>query len=386
MHLTQSAFAFILGSLGHSPTEEKKDQFLKLSKEDRALYEKVTSALLDCFSKRLEHPYWGERRSFPHDCVLIFRQSSSWDGAENMLKEIASTDSAIVQWKGKWLERINQFRTDQNEIQEERQNHETHLLKRGLSPDKVKEIIQEANPLTEKEAVARKHILTSLQTGRQELDQLDPVVKMNLQCQTVVEYLKDKWPCLSVFAEWPEVSVDDERINIKVRWLNKSTTADQPSGLSGLMDISYKAIFIIQQIDQKEKPFEYDGEEPGKFIYPTKINIKDKRLTESSSPYLRKRPSKVHLTDEIFFGCPLAEESPKAQPPKKVSETAKKLEDVVQLALQAVNRKLLQNAEGFKLSDAENEGSDEETAADPHKFNRFWIVPYFLGKPVGNKA
>lgn len=395
MNFAQSTLTFVLSSLGYSAARDnREDAISKLSADDRVLYNKVVSDLLSFFTGRLEYPHLA-RSQPPQDCALIFRQSKSWGYVRTELEKISATDIKVLKWKQKWLQRIIVFRSCQNRILSDglkREECRQSLFLHNGSPASLEMIQSEEASLGRKILAARGLILKNLEEGEKELEDLEPEVTSDATCQKIVQYLKDYWLHLSVFADWPEVSLEEERIAVQLHRLESPQTGKKevsPS-LSGLTNASTKAIFLIQQAGQTETPVHSTGEASGKMIHPTRIRVKRRHLAPPSpAPQKRSvapiRRPEFRLTDEIIFDHRFAS-SESLPPSRSISETAIKLENVVKLALSETNRILALSAssEGFKLRAADKKEQKDEGdsyATSAYNFNRLWIVPVHPSPP-----
>ena len=97
----------------------------------------------------------------------------------------------------------------------------------------------------------RKHLKNLLRYGRLDLEQLDPTIYQSAQCEMVLKYIQKYWLNLTVFADFPKYSLDDEKMVVDVKRVKKGHL---PTA-SLLLNISTQAIFIID----KHKDISEDG-------------------------------------------------------------------------------------------------------------------------------
>ncbi len=320
----------------------KEFNFGDLNQDEKDLYTNIVNKLLNYFSERIEHPVLGKTPD-SRNYSLIFRQSKSWRNVEAMFNELLllKTSFKTKKWAENWLKDINLMRNDQKSIKD--CIFQLQTCKNELK--KLKGVIDN-KPLIHKERdikimiyQIRKRIIEKLNEKEKQLSSPDWFLEKNPSCQKIIQFLKKNWDCLKLFQEWAEVGLDDEKIFVHPE--KNNLTLDEKQEVNK----SVKAIFIIGEAGlPKEIPLEYEGEEPGKIIRPTKINIKDFHLA-SASPGLKRKSSSIQLTDELIFDFPLAEGEyhQVTEDIKTVSETALKLESIVQLAIKEVNQKISGN-------------------------------------------
>jgi hypothetical protein len=330
---------------------DKEFGFEDLSQEDKDLYTNIVNKLLPYFSERVEHPLVKNSLNCPQGYSLIFRQSKSWRNVESMFNKIYSTKttSKVAKWAQDWLAQISRLRSWQNSLHDcIKQLQKTKDLKKtGHVSDAIlnKCLLKEENVKARIQQI-RQSILCDLDERKQQISDPDSDLKGNKSCQKIIQFLNDNWDHLKLFTEWAEVSLDDEKIFVQVHPSTNFDLNEQKNHLNK----SIKALFLIEAISQTEIPFEYEGEEPGKIVRPTKIDVKQSHLS-ASSPAIKKRSSSMQLTDELIFDFPLAPKKDRdiEKEKKTISETALKLERIVKLAIKSINQKIDKNSETYGL-------------------------------------
>lgn len=327
-----------------TPRLETKSPLESLKSDQKELYDKIVKNLLLFYGERLEHPNPKLASNlFGQECALIFRQSKSWRDVEKILGNISVTDVKTKEWVTAWLKRISTMRSLQTKIHILAQRIQNSAKKLKALPSDATAIAEvTSNMIANKKLVAdaRKRIGKHLADGKKDLDNLvnlNPAVAENGDCKEAATFISDNWLHLCVFSDWPEVSLDEERLAVQVQRLKETITSDEDIPFDTLVNASTKAIFLIKQSDQDEIPFEYEGVKPGKIIRTTRIELKNKHFApESPSP--KKRSSSTTISDVYIFNTDFAQA--KDDKVKTTSATARKLERVVKLALRKVNSEL----------------------------------------------
>lgn len=326
----------------HSAVDDKELDLNNLNQDERELYINVVDKLFQCFSARAEHSILNKSITGSRDYTLIFRHSKSWIDVEKMFTAITNTSripTNIKIWANDWLTQIAQLRTWQTSIhkyiaqlqiytQQLHQVDPTHLENITIGASQETKIKRKIHYLI-------KDILNNLDTREKQLSYPPLYLQRNISSQKIIQFLKDNWDLLKLFTDWAEVNLDKEEIVVRCQ-------KDSKLNLNNDLNKSIKAIFIIGQTSHIEMPLEYEGEEPGKIVRPTQIDVKHFQLADSS-PGVKKRSSPTfQLTDELIFNCPLDlhKDDDSETSKKQVSETALKLERIVQLAIKSVNQKI----------------------------------------------
>lgn len=370
-----------------SPGKPTSDTKLELTPKDRALVNKLVKDLLHFYSERVEHPNLRpayKQSDSSMDCALIFRQSKSWREVEKMLNNINSIDNKIIKWVNHWLRRINQLRVSQQQIRNYKAQLDSHkkqaILQINNKSNLNNELLSKDQELQIKKNIlsSRRKINYTLNVAKEELNNLDDKIKQHMACQKTVEFLQENWLNLTVFAEWPEVSMDEEKLSVQVRRLKEPITINIP--FETLLNKSTKAIILLEEKDQQEIPFEYEGEEAGKIIRTTKVDLKETHFAPPS-PSNQKGSPTINLTDEYIFDFQFAKIEELEEKEKKLSPSALKLETIVKSVLQIVNQKLVESNLGIRKLDDEESDIKIKEKSILYPFNYQWLIPFaLLGK------
>jgi len=364
----------IIGTLFSWTQSEEKPSHSSLSPEDKVLYDKIVKDILQAYPGRFEHPDPSLSSAAPQEYVLIFRQSKSWRTVQTMFTEVQSTDAKIQAWVTSWIARINDLRRSQGETHQYAEGLKTANQKRGCLPpgDKKiskysKQIICIKKNLTD----IRQTIISLLNEGKANLDSLDSEILKDINCQKVANYMRDYWLHLQVFSVWADVSLDEEKMAVKIR---RPKTTD-PIPYKDLVNTSTKSIFIIKEEAFDTNPVKPGNIKAGSIIRTKKVALIEKHLA-AESPIARKRSSSMKVISEVYiFNCDFAKPEDMETEIKTTSATARQLERIVKLALRKVNTELSQNkSDPLKLPDSES--SDIEVPDEPYSFVRNFLFSY----------
>lgn len=318
-----------------------------LAADEKLLYDKIVKDLLLFYAERAKNSDPNLNSSIGEECALIFRQSKSWSAVEKKLLDISSTNQKIQTWVQSWLRRISDMRTFQAKIHALKHDIQEGTKRLQALPDSTSDIAKTTSQTLLKKkkriANARKSIAQKLEEGKDNLARLNTTIAKDPACLQVVKFMTDNWLHLNVFYDWPEVSLDEERLSVQVQRPKPSLSSEEEIPFGNLVNSSTKAIFLIKQSDQEESPLEYEGVEPRKIIRTTKIELKDQHFAPES-PAPRKRSPSFSMTvgDAYVFNTDFAQTKDEdlTDKVKATSATARKLERVVKRALRQVNSEL----------------------------------------------
>lgn len=363
MHATMLGVELLFGS---SADKNKQNQDLnQLTTDEKACYEVIVKDLLRCCAERVEHPIIAPNHRPGHNrkiYALVFRQSESWGLIEENLTKIEINvqplPQSVKEWITDWRQRIGYMRgvygTLNTCLKELQKYKEKLLVDETFEIDKVK--IRQIEDLVSQN---ENSIKTTLQDCFKDLDKSlkNKALKKYPACQELLNLLNKKWVHLTVFAEWPEVSIDEKRLCARVispkltnlnpnkNGLDDADAGQYPDPKPYLGDLSTKGFLLVGEEDIEERSVQYEGSVPGKIIRPKAMGLKKGHYNES--PYERKkRSSSIKLTDELIFDYHFVEDEnekvKKVDRKKAITSLADRIECIAELALKKVNEVLTQ--------------------------------------------
>lgn len=321
-----------LSSLSKTPVKPP------ISKEDQVLSQTVLDLLSEFSANRLQHPYLPISKAESkktETAILIFRQSSSWRVVQKMLNVAFTEDVEEVEaWVDNWTKIIGDFTRLKNSFidsMEEYKLKDEELLvaKQTKNIEKIHDLKKKINVLGSKATHTRDTLKFTLIKIQEVLSNEDfpEAVKLNESCQEIINYVKKNWLELTVFAEWNEVKADDNKMNVRMQYINEPI---EDLDLSiHQKNHTFKGIFLIKPADKREDLIPYVGEEPYRMTTFKKIQVEPIYLQSSHAEYLDKENKvEAYLIEQM-------------------QNISKKIETITEVAAQAINVELDNPSKGF---------------------------------------
>jgi hypothetical protein len=185
----------------------------------------------------------------------------------------------------------------------------------------------------------------------------DPEIREHLTGKILLSYLSENWPQLSVGFHWPEISLMEDKLCVR---LYKPT---EKKNLQDFIDSdsSTKAFFVIEEKQIEKTDLVYTGSKSGKIVRPTEVGIKDKCFGPATPSPIKRQSSSVKVTNEIFYGTAFGEEEEefiRLEKMKSITSAAARLEEIVQRSLKEVNQKLQSQSSTESVSQGKESPSD----------------------------
>lgn len=231
--------------------QKKQKKRLSLEKEnlsssDLALVNSLATTLLSKYIQDAKSDYF----------AVTIREAKSWKPVKDMLIGFEPDDNEggpgnkKTKWKQRWIKRIEDMTSSQNTFFDSAQ-----LLKKTKTDDKKR-------PILKTMTVWKKIIANHVKAARIELsnDLHDKVLNADTVCKGIIEYIRTNWPGLTVFSDWPEVRMNDERLAFRVRPPTADELAKLQADRYSLLsnDLAEKAFIITKRIDNELKVEDYE--------------------------------------------------------------------------------------------------------------------------------
>ncbi len=404
MNAAMLGFKFLLHFAEKNPSEQNLN-LTSLSSDEKACYEKIALELLRHCKERVVHPTIHPDKNAsslaPRVYHITFRQSESWREVETLLnKLILKTGSdKTKKWVSEWQNRISQMRTLEHSIQDfikEIKICQDALKNSNLSPKNIDDCKQQIQKLTSQIENNQQAIVKLLNEGATDINILWQNASIKTgghPCSEVINFLSEKWPFLTIFADWSEVSMDEKKLSVRVITPSNDNKKDdqlQDDDIQlSIIPFSTKAIIVVQETEIEERSIQYVGTAPGKILRPIGIELKDKSF--ASSPGARKRSSsiKMEMSDELVFNYDFGSDETESKKREAsglqkypITSLAEKIDGIATLALKKVNSVLANHSdltdetiEAFVKSEQNENGHTQESS-----WNRLTItLKPFLG-------
>lgn len=359
-------FSAILGTRPEPIPVKKTKKTTRLSTQDQELSDQVTDQLTGFFNKsrtELSTLPPGSTLSSAaacgsKECALMFRQTKSWTVVDKMLNSICTVDKKTLKWIEIWRTQINGLRDAQAKVREYAQTlKECRELQLKVKPDKKGSVDEQIATLQARAVACANGIDKQSEVISKKLKLFDKLIKdhaktdivsLNDACNNVINYIKNHWMELTVFANWGEVSLDDEKIALRVHRLRE---IDRSIPLKSLLSPATLAVFLIRETEHEPHSFEYHtsrGLTAGTRYETVEIDVADRHLAPASP---HPKAHIIDVTDDILFGVPLDPASSRSMHASvaKSSERARRIDRIVRIALAKVNANLAANNSGRSI-------------------------------------
>ena len=280
---------------------------------------------------------------------IEFRQSESWDLVDEMFLRVVTKDKAVHDWSKKWQERISSLRgAHVRKFNIGKELHDFKNADNKLETDKRRALLTLTN----------RRIINILQEAKKEISPINFTFPLDVQCRQIINFLNTRWNNLILFSEWPEISMAERKMVVRV-------IGPYQNIINKKCDGSLEGFFIIEEkkVDIEEKEIaHYVGTEVSKYtIFNTKkIGLKTEdspmqtpnslRRTRSASPMqtpdtIRRSKSaralvndlpKAIKNDLLYSNYSFTTESTSAFD----NSPDPRLQNIVKLAIDNVNKKL----------------------------------------------